>query len=193
MANEPDKVNSGAIAVMIVMVALTTAVVAMVVEALVRKETARLQSEGDLAQERPLRQLRAEQDGKLNASAAWADKEAGVARVPLSSAMAMVLEAIRENPLAFSPGNEPKEETEDPELEDEPEEETSEEGADTGSVEPGPSLDGAVPSEAQPIAPSPTPAPQSTPAPKAPAPTPTAPAPTAPAPAPTTPKGAETE
>lgn len=112
MSNEPDKVNSGALATMIFLVALATLAVALVVTALVRQETARLRAAGDLNQERPYRQLRSEQEGKLTGAPAWVDQGAGIASIPINSAMQLVLESVRENPLALSPGNKPKEEEE---------------------------------------------------------------------------------
>jgi hypothetical protein len=182
MSNQPDKVNNGALASILVITALATFGVALVVTALVREETARLRSEGDAAQERSFRQLRAEQETKLNASAGWVDKEAGLAKVPVGSAQQIVLEAMRDNPLALSPWTP---------VEDEEDEEESEEGAD-GEEEADEETDGeeeeASDEEAdKPEAKEAAPAPKVAPAPKA-APAPAAPAPKAPAPAAPAPK-----
>ncbi len=191
MSNEPDKVNSGALATMIVLVAFATLAVALVVTALVRQETARLQAEGDQNQERPFRQLRSEQESKLSDAPAWADQAAGLASIPINSAMQLVLEEVRENPLAMSPGNKPEEEEEESEEGEEAAEEgasdpqATEETAETAEEgepekvpaqkpEPAPK---AAPAPAPKATPAPTPKASPAPAPKAPAPAPKAPAP----------------
>jgi hypothetical protein len=174
MSNEPDKVNSGALATMIFLVALATLAVALVVTALVRQETARLRAAGDQNQERPYRQLRSEQESKLTGAPAWVDQGAGIASIPIHSAMQLVLEGVRENPLALSPGNKPKEE----------EEEADTTEASLADAAPEASTDSAEENKDEKTAPKTVaPAPKA-PVPAAPAPVPAAPAPAAPAPAP---------
>jgi hypothetical protein len=115
MANEPDEVNSGALATIIVLLFVATLAVALVVTALVRDETARLHAQGDEAQSRAFKNLKSEQLTKLRATATWVDREQGIVKVPVTSAKEMVLAAIAANPLALSPGNPPKEEEEEDE------------------------------------------------------------------------------
>lgn len=115
MANEPDEVNSGALATIIVLVFVATLAVALVVTALVRDETARLQADGSEAQSRAFQNLKNEQLTKLNAAAGWVDRENGIAKVPLESAKKIVLSSVAANPLALSPGNPPEEEEEEAE------------------------------------------------------------------------------
>ena len=186
MSNEPDKINSGALATMIVLVALATLAVALVVTALVRQETARLRAEGDQNQERPFRQLRSEQESKLTDAPAWVDQSAGLASVSISSAMQMVLENVRENPLALSPGNKPAEEEEE---EDAEADEASDPEA-SGTVDPSEGTEGVGEESSDSAKPGPTPK-TTGPAPKTTAPSPEAPpAPKtqAPSPAPSAPK-----
>ena len=110
MSNEPDEVNSGALATMIVLVFVATFAVALVVTALVRDETNSLHARGDASQERAFRQLRAEQKLLLNSAPAWVDRGAGVTSVPIEDAMKSVAEAIRSNPYALTPGAKSEEE-----------------------------------------------------------------------------------
>lgn len=179
MSNEPDNVNSGALATIIVLVALSTLAVALVVTALVRQETSRLRAEGDAAQDRAFRQLRSEQEGKLNDSPAWVDKEAGLASIPIESAMDLVIESVRRNPLELSPGNEPEEEEEEEETTDE-DDEAGQEAADAEGDE---AADEDAEAESDPAA---GPSPKKAPAPPAPKLSPKAPTEPKPSPAPAT-------
>ncbi len=190
MSNEPDEVNSGALATMIVIVALSTLAVALVVTSLVRDETRELRHVLDQSQERGFRQLRAEQVGKLTAPPAWTDRAEALVSIPIDRAMTLVLEAARANPYSLSPGKPPEEE--ETEEEQTPEEE-AEEAAETQPADAQPA--DARPSDAQPAdaqaaaaqAAAVQPA-EVVPAPPAPVPsTPAAPTPAAPTPVPPAP------
>lgn len=116
MSNEPDEVNSGALATAIVLVAFSTLAIALVVTALVRNTTKEVLVGRDLTQERAIRQLRSEQLASLSAAPAFRDRATGLVGVPIDRAMAIVLADIRANPQAMSPGYKPPEEK--PECED---------------------------------------------------------------------------
>jgi hypothetical protein len=199
MSNEPDTVNSGALATIMVLLALSTLGVGLVVTSLVRDETNKLEAQKSPPQSRSFESLWYEQEAKMNAAPTWVDREKGIARIPVASAMEIVLQKVRENPYELSPGTPPPDEEEEEE-----ETEASEEGAEGPGEEEGEaaaeeSEEGATdaPSPQAPMAPAP--APQVAPTPKvapapakpmapAPKPAPTAPAPTAaptPAPSPT--------
>jgi hypothetical protein len=109
MSNEPDEVNSGALATAIILVALATVAVATVVEALVRTTLKEVSVEKDQTQERAFRHMKSEQLGLLNAAPAWRDRAAGLVSVPIAQAMQIVLTDIRSNPYALSPGYKPPE------------------------------------------------------------------------------------
>lgn len=192
MSNEPDTVNSGALATMIVLVALSTLGVALVVTALVRDETNRLEADSGTGQSRSFESLWYEQEAKMNAAPSWVDREEGIARIPVPSAMEIVLENVRQNPYELSPGTPlPEEEEEEeegvgedaaPGESDEQTDEAEDKPEGDGNPAPeGSALDPKTPAPKGPSAPAPTPAPKPAPA-TAPAPAP-APKP-APAPAP---------
>jgi hypothetical protein len=172
MSNEPDNVNSGALATIIVLVALSTLAVALVVTALVRDETAFLEAKHGPTQSRSFESLRFEQEAKMNAAPSWVDREKGVARIPVASAMAIVLENVRANPLEMSPGSPPPEEKEeavDPNApvtgETPAGEEKAEEGTEASATPtspapaPTPKLSAPAPSPAPAASPAPAPSP----------------------------------
>jgi hypothetical protein len=177
MSNEPDTVNSGALATIIVLVAFSTLAVALVVTALVRDETKRLEAEKGPTQRNEVEALWTMQEAKLNQAPTWVDREKGVTRIPIASAMQIVLEAVRANPLEMSPGSPPPEEEEAPA---EGEAATTEGAAPDAEAEKAP-VDPA--SEKKSAEPAPK-APLTPKAPAAPAPAPAAPAPAPGAPAP---------
>lgn len=102
-ANEPDKVNSGALAMVLGLVALSTLAVALVVTALVRDEVDKTKDIRDATQENAYRQLKAEQLSELDASPSFIDRAKGVVSIPIDRAMALTLDAIRRNPEKLSP------------------------------------------------------------------------------------------
>lgn len=171
--NEPDSVNSGALSLVLGLVAVSTFAIALVVTALVRDEVHAVTGVRDLTQDADFRQLKATQLGALEAPAQFKDRGQGVVSVPIARAMAMTLESVRRNPASLSPW------TPQPEPVEPPSEELP---ADAGSE--------AVAPEGEPAAPSTegaTDAPAAGNAPAAPAPAAPAPAPAAPAPAPAAP------
>lgn len=101
--NEPDVVNSGALAVMLGIVALATLAIALVVTALVRDEVSDVMSVRDLSQDRVYRDLRAAQLGKLESPSSWLDKSKGVVSLPIGRAMSLMVEEVRANPEKLSP------------------------------------------------------------------------------------------
>ena len=112
MSNEVDSVNSGALATVIGIVALSTLGVALVVTALVRDETKTVLSVKDLTQENGVRGLRADQRAQLNALPAWVSKKDKTVSLPIERAMALTVAQVRNDPFAFTPGSSAPEKTE---------------------------------------------------------------------------------
>ncbi len=110
MSNEPDEVNSGALATAIVLVAFATLAVALVVTALVRNTTKEVLVDKDQTQERAFRHMKSEQLSSLTATPAYTDRATGLVSVPIDRAMEIVLADVRANPYAMSPGFKPKKE-----------------------------------------------------------------------------------
>ena len=110
MSNEPDVVNSGALATAIVLVAFSTLAVGLVVTALVRNTTKDVQVDKLQTQERSFRSMKSEQLASLTATPAYSDRATQRVSVPIERAMDIVLADIRANPYAMSPGFKPKEE-----------------------------------------------------------------------------------
>jgi len=109
-ANEPDSVNTGALATTIGIVAFATLGIALYVTSLVREETKVLGDTRQGTQDRPLRELRADQLGVLDATPTWKDRGAGVVTLPIDRAMEWMVEAVRKNPKALSPWQPPPKE-----------------------------------------------------------------------------------
>jgi hypothetical protein len=117
MSNEPDAVNSGALATMIGLVALATLGTALVVTALVRNETAELSESKNLSQEHSFRKLRAEQQLALVGAPSWSDQENGLVKVSIERSMEIVVTDVSRNPFALTPSPpKPKEEEESEEI-----------------------------------------------------------------------------
>lgn len=95
MANQPDHVNSGALATMFALTALATVAAALAITALVRTEEGEL----TLVRNEPIthsyRTLRAEQETSLGTQPAWVDREAGLVSLPIERAMDLTLQDIR--------------------------------------------------------------------------------------------------
>jgi hypothetical protein len=104
MSNQVDKVNSGALATIMGIVALSTLGVALTVTALVRDETKTVLSVKDLTQENGVRGLRADQQAQLNALPSWVSKKDQTVSLPIERAMALTVTQVRDNPLALTPG-----------------------------------------------------------------------------------------
>lgn len=113
MSNEPDEVNSGALATMLGILAIATLAVALVVTALVRNERTELLAEKDLSQEHAFRKLRAEQLVSLSGSPSWSDQEHGLAKISIERSMELVVNEVRRNPYALTPAPPKKEEDEE--------------------------------------------------------------------------------
>jgi hypothetical protein len=103
-SNEPDSVNSGALAMIIAIVAFVTLAIALVVTALVRQETRELGGKSFDKQDGPYRNGKNEQVTGLSASPTWADKAKGLIAVPIERAIELTLAAVRKNPGALTPG-----------------------------------------------------------------------------------------
>jgi hypothetical protein len=115
MSNQVDTVNSGALATIIGIVALSTLGVALTVTALVRDETKTVLSVKDLTQENGVRGLRADQQAQLNALPSWVSKKDQTVSLPIERAMALTVTQVRDNPLALTPGTKAPEPAASPE------------------------------------------------------------------------------
>jgi hypothetical protein len=107
-ANEPDRVNTGALATTIGIVAIATLGTALTVTSLVRQESKVLGDARQGTQDRGLRDLRADQLGVLEAAPSWKDRAAGVVTLPIGRAMDWMVEAVRKDPKALSPWHPPE-------------------------------------------------------------------------------------
>lgn len=107
-ANEPDRINTGALATTIGIVAFATLGIALYVTSLVREETKVLGETRQGTQDRGLRDLRADQLGVLEAGPSWKDRATGVVTLPIGRAMDWMVEAVRKDPKALSPWHPPE-------------------------------------------------------------------------------------
>lgn len=105
--NEPDRVNTGALATTTGIVGCAVLGIALFVTSLVRDETKVLGDSRQGTQERSVRELRADQLGVLEGSPTWKDRTAGVVTLPIERAMDWMVEAVRKNPKALSPWQPP--------------------------------------------------------------------------------------
>jgi len=106
-ANEPDRVNTGALATTTGIVGCATLGIALFVTSLVREQTSVIGDARQGTQERSVRELRAEQLGVLDASPTWKDRATGAVTLPIGRAMDWMLEAVRKDPKALSPWQPP--------------------------------------------------------------------------------------
>lgn len=136
MSNEPDEVNNGALATMIVLLFVATFAIAMAVTALVRDEVKAVKAQGDLTQERGFRVLRAEQRAALAGTPSWSDAEQKLVKVSVERSMEIVSADLRRNPYALTPTRPQKEDEEAEELEEgeEGEDNAAGDGADAGQA-----------------------------------------------------------
>lgn len=151
MANQPDYVNSAALATMIALTSLATVGAALAVTALVRSEQQELAAIREEPMSRDVRSLRAEQERQLNADPAWVDREKGLVSLPIDKAMELTLQDIRRGRTVVGARKAEEEETEETEGAD-TEEAESEEGAEDESSEKEPS-DTTPSGDAEPAAP----------------------------------------
>jgi len=106
-ANEPDQVNSGALGVILVLVSFAVLGIALFVTSLVRQEVDETSGVRGQGQDRKARDLKNGQLAQLAQSPSFADRAKGLIQIPIDRAMALTLEAVRENPHALSPGVKP--------------------------------------------------------------------------------------
>lgn len=95
MSNEPDKVNSGALATVVVLLALAMLGVSLTVTALVRAETAEISEDRLAPAQNGFRNLRAEQQAELNAPPSWSDRAKGLVSLPIERAQKLMLGDIK--------------------------------------------------------------------------------------------------
>jgi hypothetical protein len=95
MSNEPDKVNSGALATLVALLALAMLGASLTITALVRAEEGEVGAERALPGQNPYRNMRAEQQAELNASPAWSDRAKGLVSLPIDKAEKLMLGDIR--------------------------------------------------------------------------------------------------
>jgi hypothetical protein len=103
MATESDKVNSGALLTIVVVGTFSMVGVCLGVNALVRHEVNGMSAERAQPAERPVRDLTAEQLGKLNAPPAWSDKAKGLVSLPVERAMEVVVADLARDPNTATP------------------------------------------------------------------------------------------
>jgi hypothetical protein len=103
MATESDKVNSGALLTIVVVGTFSMVGVCLGVNALVRHEVDGMSAERAQPAERPVRDLTAEQLGKLNAPPAWSDKAKGLVSLPVERAMEVVVADLARDPNTATP------------------------------------------------------------------------------------------
>lgn len=103
MATESDKVNSGALMTLVVVGTFSMIGVCLGVNALVRNEVNAMTAERAVPAERPVRDLQADQLGKLNAPATWADKGKGLVALPVERAMEVVVADLARDPNTATP------------------------------------------------------------------------------------------
>ncbi len=106
-SNEPDQVNSGALGVILVLVSFAVLAIALFVTSLVRQEVDETSEVRGQGQDRKARDLKNGQLAQLAQSPSFADRAKGLVQIPIDRAMALTLEAVRENPYALSPGVKP--------------------------------------------------------------------------------------
>ena len=106
-ANEPDQVNSGALGVILVLVSFAVLGIALFVTSLVRQEVDETSGVRGQGQDRKARDLKNGQLAQLAQSPSFADRAKGLIQIPIDRAMALTLEAVRENPYALSTGVKP--------------------------------------------------------------------------------------
>lgn len=170
MSTEKDNVNAGAIGMLVALLTVAVLGVALALTALVRDETYTDTIKKEAVG--PYVELRKQHQEELTGPAAWVDKEKGTVSVPVSRAMEVVVQNLKDNPQSATPLAPAK-----PDAGVDAAATDTDAGAATADG--GTGTEGAEAGAPAPEAPAPeAPAPQTPPAPKAPA--PKAPAPKAP-------------
>jgi hypothetical protein len=96
MATQDDKLNTGALATVLAVLAVSTLGIAAALTALVRYETQNHGAEkGVAANLRSYRELSTKQRATLTAEPAWVDKEKQLVAVPVERAMELTLQELR--------------------------------------------------------------------------------------------------
>ncbi len=98
MATQDDKINTGALATIVVVLAISTLGIAAALTALVRYETATLGAEkGVSANLRSYRDLVSKQRSELTAEPSWVDKDKQLVSIPIERAMELVVQDLRKD------------------------------------------------------------------------------------------------
>jgi len=97
MATEPDKVDSGVLGTLILVLTFGVLGTALAVTALVRTEADQLGKERSQANE-TFAALRGSQEADLHLPPAYIDQSAGKVRLPIERAMQVVVRDLRRNP-----------------------------------------------------------------------------------------------
>lgn len=99
MATEEDKINTGALLTIGIVLAISVIAVALAVTALVRNEASSITEEkGSSANLRPIQELRQQQTQALANAPAWIDKASGQVSLPIDRASQLVVDEIRKDP-----------------------------------------------------------------------------------------------
>jgi hypothetical protein len=99
MATEEDKINTGALATIGAVLAISVVAVAFAVTALVRSEAASMTEEkGSSANLRPIQELRQQQTQAMTGAPVWIDKASNQVSLPIERAQQIVLDEIRKDP-----------------------------------------------------------------------------------------------
>jgi hypothetical protein len=103
MATESDNVNSGALGTLVAVGTVAFAGIALVVTALVRAEMSEELAKKEVSADRAYRDLIAEQTAKLNAPAAYADRNRGLVSLPIEHAMELTVAGLAKDPNSATP------------------------------------------------------------------------------------------
>lgn len=99
MAAESDKLNTGAVATLVAVLALTMVAIIAVLITMVRTEVkAEVERKGGPVLTREYRDLAAAQRAELTDDPKWTDRKAGTLSIPIDRAMTRVVEELRSNP-----------------------------------------------------------------------------------------------
>ena len=104
MATEADNVNSGALGTLLAVGALVTLGIGLVVTALVRSEMTEELRSKEAGADQPYRDLVNEQSAKLNAPAAYVDRDKGLVSLPIERAMELTVSGLKKDPNSATPG-----------------------------------------------------------------------------------------
>lgn len=103
MATESDNVNSGALGTLVAVGTIAFFGIALVITALVRAELAEEVEKKEVSADRAYRDLVAEQTAKLNAPAAYSDRNRGLVSLPIDRAMELTVAGLVKDPNSATP------------------------------------------------------------------------------------------